>query len=112
MSSGLPFARRPDGVRLSVRLVPKAANERIIGIVADETRGTSALKVSVHEPPEGGKANEALLRLLARALDLPRRDLTLAQGAADRRKLVYIAGDPAALESLIAKALDPWLAPA
>jgi len=48
--------------------------------------------VRVEAPPEGGKANEAVLRLLAETLDLPRRDVTLVSGHAARDKVVAVAG--------------------
>jgi uncharacterized protein len=99
----LPFAVARDGMRLAIRLVPKSATSRILGLV------DGALKVAVHAAPEDGKANDALLRLLAQSLRLPRRDLTLAMGATQRKKLVHIAGDPARLAPLLAEALEPWL---
>lgn len=58
------------------------------------------------EPPEGGRANEGLLRLLATALGVPRSRLTLQQGAANRAKVVHLgAADPAAQLA----ALEGWL---
>jgi len=106
-----PFATARDGVHLAVRLVPKASKSRILGLVATEER-RQALKISVQAPPTEGKANEALLRLLAETLDLPRRDFSLALGANDRRKLVHVSGDPQRLTQHLEKALLPWLKPA
>lgn len=60
--------------------------------------------------PEKGKANAALLRLLARHLRLPARDLTLVAGETDRHKQVLITGDPAQLETLVAARLPAGLA--
>ena len=54
----------------------------------------AALKVSVTAAPERGKANAALLTLLAKTWRLPKSALTLAVGATDRRKTVHVAGDP------------------
>lgn len=65
---------------------------RILG-VAEEADGARVLKVAVSAPPEDGKANAALIELLARALKVPRGALSIAAGAASRRKLVDIAGD-------------------
>jgi uncharacterized protein len=107
----LPFAAARGGVRLAVRLTPKSAADRIIGLIGDGADGV-ALKVAVTAAPEAGKANDALLALLAKRLDLPRRDLTLALGAADRRKVVHIAGDPVALAHRLEEALRPWSTPA
>ena len=103
-----PFAAAPGGVRLAVRLSPKASAARITGLVADAD-GAVALKVAVTAPPEAGKANDALLRLLAKTLRLRQGDLTLVLGAADRRKLVHVAGDPAALTRHLEESLAPWL---
>ena len=64
------------------------------GASRDEVRvddGTVHLRVTA--PPADGAANDAVLRLLAAALDRPRRDLTLLRGAAARVKLIGIALD-------------------
>jgi uncharacterized protein (TIGR00251 family) len=105
---GLPFAPAATGVRLNVRLTPRAATERIAGL-ADEAGGGVALKIAVNAPPQDGKANAALLRLLARVLGLPQRDISIALGATQRRKVVHIAGDTATLLPRVAEALRPWL---
>lgn len=108
MTVPLPLTPAADGVRLAIRVTPKASAERILGLAA-EADGRVALKVAVRAPPEAGKANDALLGLLAKTLRLRRRDLTLTHGAADRRKLVHVAGDPAALMRRLEEALGPWL---
>ena len=51
--------------------------------------------------PEGGKANAALLKLLAKTWKLPKTSLTIASGATSRRKVVHIAGDPAVLYGIL-----------
>ncbi len=68
--------------------------------------GGAELCVSVTAAPEKGRANEALLRLLAKQLRRPLRDLDLVAGATDRHKQVLIRGDAAALEA----ELTAWLA--
>jgi uncharacterized protein len=102
-----PVARVADGVRLAVRLAPRASAERILGL-AEDAHGGVALKIAVTAAPEAGKANDALLSFLARLLGVPKRDLTLAQGVSDRRKLVHVAGDPTLLTQRIEEALGPW----
>ena len=47
--------------------------------------------------PSDGAANDAMIRLLAKALGVPPRDVTLENGAASRLKRLHIAGDPARL---------------
>ena len=96
MAEKSPVAAAADGLRLAVRVSPKAARSRVVGLV-DAADGGQALKVQIAAAPEDGKANDELLALLSKALCLPRRDFSLAAGAASRRKVVAIAGDPAAL---------------
>jgi uncharacterized protein (TIGR00251 family) len=90
-----PATATGHGVRLAVRVVPKASRSRIVGLV------DGALKVQVAAPPEDGKANAALVEAIAAALGVARREVTLATGAASRNKLVEIAGDPVRLLSRI-----------
>ncbi len=92
------------GLRVAIRLSPGARADRLTEIAVDAT-GRRVLKASVAAPAEGGKANEALLRLLARAWDLPRGDLSIAAGAASRNKAVRLAGDPQGLISKITIAI-------
>lgn len=66
--------------------MPKAAVDRIEGVVE------GVLRARVTAPPTGGAANEALLRLLAAELGLPRRSVRLVAGATGRRKLVAVDG--------------------
>ena len=102
-----PFAATSDGVRLAVRLTPKASAERIVGL-ADEAGGGVVLKVAVTAAPEGGKANAALLKLLARAFRLPARDFAVVRGVSDRRKIVAVTGASAALAARLREGLRPW----
>jgi uncharacterized protein (TIGR00251 family) len=92
MAEGAPATATRHGIRLAVRVAPKASRSRVVGLADD-----GVLKVQVAAPPEDGKANAALIEALAAALGVPRRDVVLASGAAARRKLVDVAGDPARL---------------
>jgi uncharacterized protein len=65
----------------------------MVGIVRT-VGGGRVLKVAVRAVPEGGRANEALLRLLGRSWGVPRRDLSIVRGFTSRDKVVAIAGDP------------------
>ena len=82
-----------DGLRVTIRLSPRAKADRLLAVTGT-AEGGYAIKASVTAPPEGGRANEALLQLLARAWRLPRRDLSIVAGAASRNKTVSVAGDP------------------
>jgi uncharacterized protein (TIGR00251 family) len=81
------------GLRLLIRLSPRAKADRLNGVSVG-TDGGRVLTATVTAPPQDGRANAALLQLLARAWRLPRRDLSIVAGAASRHKTVHIAGDP------------------
>lgn len=96
-----PLTPARDGLRVAVRLLPRAKVDRLLGVAAAGHDGR-AVKASVTAPPENGRANEALLQLLARAWRLPRRDLSIVAGSASRNKTVCIAGEPQQLIDKIA----------
>jgi uncharacterized protein len=100
----LPLAAAPGGVRVTVRLTPRGRADRIDG-VARLADGTPVLKASVGAPPEDGRANEALLRLLSTEWGLARRDVPIVTGPRSRNKSVHVAGDPAALLARLGAAL-------
>jgi uncharacterized protein (TIGR00251 family) len=91
-------------VRIAVRLTPRARADRLDG-VAHLSDGAAVLKVSVTAPPADGRANEALLRLLAKEWDVPRRDLAIVVGHKSRNKAIGVAGDPALLLKRLGAAL-------
>jgi len=93
-----------DGLRVAVRLSPAAKTDRLIGLAASAA-GEYTLKATVTAPARDGRANEALLRLLARAWELPRRDLSIVAGLASRNKTVRVAGDPQWLSAQLAGAI-------
>lgn len=101
----MPVARTASGVRLSLRVTPKARRAGIGGI-AEDADGGAALKVSVTAAPEDGKANDAVIRLLAKTWHLPKSSFSVISGATGRRKVLAISGDPAAL----ADAIGGWIA--
>jgi uncharacterized protein len=96
MPPELPLRAVADGVRLMVRLSPRARADRIDGI-ARLSDGTPVLKVSVAAPPADGRANAALLRLIATEWRLKLRDLAIVAGMRSRSKTVHIGGHPAPL---------------
>lgn len=88
-----PLEAHPDGARLFVRVTPRAARPGIQGIAKDAD-GRARLKVGVSAAPEGGKANAAVVALLAKAWRLPKSALTVTAGATDRRKTLRLDADP------------------
>lgn len=86
----IPLSDTPAGVRLAVRVVPRAGRTAVAG-----TRG-DALLVRLAAAPVDGAANDALVAYLASLLDRPKRDVTIVSGHASRDKRVAIAGVAAA----------------
>ena len=88
-----PITPAKDGIRLALRLTPKASRDQI-GEIAPEADGGAVLKVSVTTVPEDGKANAALIALLAKKWKLAKSSIEIIQGATDRRKTLFIEGEP------------------
>ena len=83
-----------------MRLTPKAAKDAVEGWAEDE-QGRRYLKVRVRAAPIEGRANEALIALLAKTLDLPKSRLRLVAGDTARLKRVEIdAAEEAVLNRL------------
>ena len=91
-----------DGVRLRLKVRPQARRAGIEGIVAD--RDGEALSISVTAAPEDGKANAAVIALLAQALDVAKSTVSVTQGVTARRKTIHVAGNGTALAAM----LESW----
>ena len=85
------MTRAPAATRLVVRLTPRAGQDRIDGWARDEA-GRAVLKARTAAAPVDGRANQALERLIARALGLPASAVALTGGAASRLKTLEISG--------------------
>jgi len=81
------------GVRLALKVTPRAARSAVDGIAWDE-RGQAYLAVRVTAAPDGGKANAAVIKLLAKRWRLPARELRLVSGGRARRKVLQVDGPP------------------
>ncbi len=95
-----PLTVTDRGVAVAVRVTPKARRERIDGLAA-AADGGQVLKVYVTAPPEDGRANDAVIALVAKTWKVPKSAVSVQSGAASRRKVLLIAGDPAALRDRI-----------
>jgi uncharacterized protein YggU (UPF0235/DUF167 family) len=95
------WAATADGLTLALRVAPRGGADRIEGLVADAA-GRALLAVRVSAPPAEGAANDAVVRLIAGALGVAKRDVKLLSGAQARVKRLAVAGDPAVLAARLA----------
>ena len=77
---------RPHETRFAVRLTPRGGADRVDGVV------DGVLRVRVAAPAVDGAANQALLRLLATELEIPRTSIRIVAGAGGRGKLIVAEG--------------------
>lgn len=98
--------RLDDGVALRVRLAPRGARDEIVGprAVGDDAH---ALAARVRAAPDKGAANAALVRLIARALEVAPTTVSVASGHKARLKTVHVVGDPRTLAPRLAALAGP-----
>ena len=94
-----PYRVRPDGVVLAVRLTPRASRDGIDGL-RDGPNGPY-VQARVRAVPEDGRANAALVELVADEIGVPKSTLEVTAGHTARLKSLHIKGDAAALEARV-----------
>ena len=82
-----PVEFNKNAVMLHVRLSPKASSNKIIG------EHNCQLKVQVTQPPEKGKANAALIQIIAKTLHIAKSDITIVSGETSRNKTLQLPLD-------------------
>jgi len=83
----VPSIKKEDhGVSLAVRVAPRASRNELVGVEA------GALKVRLTAPPVEGAANQALVKLLAKALGVAKGKVTVISGERSRNKRVLVEG--------------------
>ena len=81
------FSDHPDGLLIDVRVQPKSSKNAIVGIHG------AALKIKLNAPPVEGKANKALIQLMAKLLGCPKSAVEIISGQASRSKRLLIRID-------------------
>jgi uncharacterized protein (TIGR00251 family) len=84
--SELRIAEQDGAVTFEVRVAPRASRNRVIGIQ------DGALKVALTAPPVDGAANEALTKLIAKALGVAKSDVEILRGDRARIKVLRVRG--------------------
>lgn len=90
----------PEGLSLFVRVTPNAGRDAIEGVESRDD-GTAVLRLRVRAVPDKGRANAAVVTLLARALGVPKSAIAVTAGESARFKTIAIAGDGAALAAAV-----------
>ena len=93
------FNAEASTIRFAVRLTPKGGRDSVEGWSQD-SEGKRYLKARVSAPPEDGKANEALIRLLAKALSVGKSKVRIVSGAQSRIKMIEAECSPSELSVL------------
>jgi uncharacterized protein (TIGR00251 family) len=100
--SALPFAIEDGGVRLAVRLTPRARRDAI-GSIGEDAGGRPVLALRLAAPPVDGAANKALVAFLAKALTIPKSSIAIRSGETARQKMLFLAGDGQAIARKLAE---------
>jgi uncharacterized protein len=103
--TALPFRPSGDGSLLFLRVTPKAGADEIAGLRIDAD-GKMSLQIKVRTQPEKGKANEAVIQLLARSFGLPRSAFTLVSGETGRLKTIRIDAPPQRIEQTLRSLIE------
>lgn len=94
------ITEKEDGVSFAVRVQPRASPSGVAGEI------DGALKLRLAAPPVDGEANEELIRLLAKLLDVSRSNISLLSGTTSKRKIVFVRGlSSAACQQILTAAL-------
>ena len=99
-----PYVAAEGGVRLALRLTPRAARNGVDGI-AQDADGRPLLKLRLVAPPVEGAANQALIAFLAKSLSLRKADISIRSGETSRIKILHLAGH----STTLLQKLDAWL---
>jgi hypothetical protein len=79
------FKDGAHGTALAVRVIPRSKKDEFVEIMED-----GVIKIRLTAPPVEGKANQALIRLLSKALSVPESSVSVVAGSKNRDKIVSI----------------------
>jgi uncharacterized protein (TIGR00251 family) len=98
----IPIQHQDDGFTLPVRATPRAGRTGVDPFQS----GDEAVRIKITEAPEDGKANQAIIVLLSKALSVRKKQIILLQGTTNRNKLFKIVTDtPEPILEKLAQAL-------
>jgi len=100
-----PWRPSIGGMTVFLRVTPRGGRDGIDGIETLDN-GRAVLKLRVRAAADGGEANRAVTKLLAKTLRVPQASVEITSGATARLKQVEISGDPQALREKLAAACE------
>jgi uncharacterized protein (TIGR00251 family) len=103
-----PFQITDKGIYINVKATPKASANKI-GKVFTDSNNKNALRIYVTAVAENGKANEAIIELLAKFLKIAKSKISIQAGFTDRNKTLLIEGDIQELKKLLTACLQPYI---
>ncbi|MBX2859880.1 MAG: YggU family protein [Vampirovibrio sp.] len=83
----IPIRTTPDGILLPIRVTPNSSKNEVLSF----TEGDEVVRIKVTATPEGGKANAAMISLLAKTLKLPKTSVSIERGKTNRNKLLQLS---------------------
>ena len=97
-----PWRYSTQGISVALRVTPRGGRDEVDGL---ETlaNGRNVVKVRVRAIAEGGEANRAVVKLLAKALGVPKGHVRVLSGVTSRLKQITVDGDPAKLGDALRK---------
>ena len=102
MPAAAPWRPVAGGLEVRLRVTPRGGRDALEGVEA-LADGSTVLKARVRAAPEDGAANDAVRRLLAKAVGQPAGAVSLAAGTSARVKTFRILGDAADLSEALAR---------
>ena len=99
MSAAPAWTRRGDALEVLVKVTPGAARDAI-GEIVDDGTGTRRLTVKVTAKAEGGAANRAVVRLVAKSWRVPPSSLAITAGQTSRLKRLRLVATPDKVQAL------------
>lgn len=84
-AAALVLTEKDGTIRVEIHAKPRAKKSRIVGVCPD-----GSLEVALMAPPVDGAANEELVRVLSKVLEIPKRDVEILRGETAHKKLVGI----------------------
>ncbi|MBA8667433.1 DUF167 domain-containing protein [Holosporaceae bacterium 'Namur'] len=76
-------------LKINVKVSPQSRNDEVLEFLQDMDNRYS-MKVRVKAPPQGGEANEAIIKLLSKYFDLAKSNIEIILGAASKQKVIRI----------------------